>query len=290
MNSVFSIIGTRPQIIKSAILHKQFKKRKNFNHIIFDTGQHYDNKMFKNFINEYKLDLNDIIFLKCNTKNKKLFEISLEKKIKFYLNKFKPLISFVYGDTFSTLMAATVLKKNNLKVAHIESGARSFNHNMHEEKIRKKVDHIADYLFCCSKLCEKNLIREKVKRNRIYITGDILLDIFEENRKKIKKVKQKFNFLTLHRRENLNSKNRLNKLLNYVERESKLKIIFPVHPHTFKKLKLFNIKLDKQKFKIINPISHIKTLNYLNSSEVIFTDSGGVQRESYFLKKKNCDT
>ena len=282
----FSIIGTRPQIIKATIIHKRFQKLKNYKHIIFDTGQHYDANMFKNFINEYQINPKDIIFLKCENKNKNIFKKKINNKILPYFKKFKPSLCIVYGDTISTLIAAEIIKKNKIKIAHIESGARSFDKRMIEEKIRKKVDHISDLLFCCTKKCKKNLINEKINKNKIFLVGDILFDIFKKNinKLKIKKSVTKFNFLTLHRRENLSSKERLESIFKFLINISKFQIIFPAHPHTIQKIKKFNIKIN-EKIKIINPINHLKLLNFLYNSKNIFTDSGGVQREAYFLKK-----
>jgi len=285
--TLFSIIGTRPQIIKAAIMHSNFLKYKKINHIIIDTGQHYDKKMFKNFIQEYNLKSKNIFFLNCIDKSNKLSRSNFNKKITPIIRRFRPAHAIVYGDTMSTLIAAQTMKKNNVKISHIESGARSFDKRMIEEKVRKKVDHISNLLFCCTKNCKNNLINENINKKKIFLVGDILYDIFLKNKDKLKKknIQKQFNLLTLHRRENLYSKKRLSSIFDFLIKNSRREILFPAHPHTIKKINQFNMKLDK-KIKIISPVNHIKLLNFIKNSDIVFTDSGGVQREAYFQKKK----
>ena len=279
---IISIIGTRPQLIKSFAISKFFNKKK-INHQLLDTGQHYDKGLSKIFIK--KIKKNKIKYTKIkNLKNNFNFK-RVNKNISNFLDKYKPDLVIVYGDTNSTLLGAKIAYKKNIEIMHIEAGLRSGNNSMLEETNRVKTDHLSKYLIAPTKTAENNLIREKIDKNKIFNFGDILLDIsFEDIKKKNKKIKKKnFGLITLHRREILYNTKILKSLISELEKIN-FDFIFPMHPHTKKIIKKNNLKLPRN-IKIVKLLEHNLFKKLLLESKIILTDSGGVQREAYFYKK-----
>ena len=126
-----TIIGARPQFIKSSILTNLLNRDKNINHKVLNTGQHYDFDMYKNILKSLNLKQPDF---NLRIKNSKDFLDNCIKKIeKKILQKFKPELIITYGDTQSTLLAGIIAKKIQCKLAHIEAGLRSYNYKMPEE-------------------------------------------------------------------------------------------------------------------------------------------------------------
>ena len=278
---IISIVGTRPQLIKSFALSKFFNKKK-INHQLIDTGQHYDKELSDIFIKNIKK--NNINYTKIKNSKNNFNVKKIDKNISIILEKIKPDLVIVYGDTNSTLLGAKIAHKKNIEIMHIEAGLRSGNKNMLEEVNRVKTDHLSKYLIVPTKTAENNLINEKIKKNRIFNYGDILLDIsFKNIKKKNKKIKKNYGLLTLHRREILYDKKILKILFDQLEK-IRFDFIFPIHPHTKKIIKKYNFKLPTN-IKIIKPLDHNIFKKFLLESKIILTDSGGVQREAYFYKK-----
>lgn len=283
-----TILGARPQFIKSSLLTNLFNKDPNIKHRVLTTGQHYNfnmcGKIFKS-LNIKKPNYN------LKIKNSENFIHSCIKKIeKNVLKKFKPDLIITYGDTQSTLLAAIISKKIKCKLAHIESGLRSYNYKMPEELNRLITDHLADYLFSPNINAKKNLIKENVK-GKIYVVGDVMYDIFlsfnKEINSKHSQVLKKYSlqknnyiFLTIHRAENTHSLNVYKKVIKFINK-LKLKkiIIFPAHP----RLKSYHNKINyPSNIKLISPVDYIETQKLLANSSYCLTDSGGLQKEAYF--------
>ncbi len=303
---LLSIIGTRPQFIKLYPIYKainDFNKCSNekIKHIVVNTGQHFDRLMSDVFLEEMDIDypeysLNIVEKSQCSQVGKMI--MSLER----VLLSEAPDIVLVYGDTNSTLAGALATKKLNFKLAHIEAGLRSFNRNMQEEINRITTDKISDILFCPTENALKNLkdegfLLEKNNYN-VYNVGDVMYDafllfkekalsnseilnkIFDENIKK-------YILVTIHRAENTDNIDRLNKILGIIENISdKIHIIFPIHPRTKKRINSLRLKrLNSDKIKIIEPVSYFDMLKLESKADFIITDSGGVQKEAYFFNK-----
>ena len=160
---------------------------------------------------------------------------------------------------------------------------------MPEEINRIKADNISDILFAPTSIAKKNLLNEKLKNKKIYVVGNTISDTIRENSQfwKTKKKLKKNIFLTLHRPETVDKINRLKIVLNTLIKISKdlnIKIIFPIHPRTKKKIKFLKIK-NLKKIQIIKPCNYVKSLNFQKNAKLIITDSGGMQEESCILKK-----
>ena len=287
MKKIMTIIGTRPQFIKSAQVSLQLKK--SFKEILVHTGQHYDKDMSETFFKELKLknpDYNLNVGSGSHASQTANVMIRLEKVVQ----KVKPDLILVYGDTNSTLAGSLVGAKLNIPLVHIEAGLRSFNKSMPEELNRICTDHYSEILFCPSSVAVNNLKKEGLTKN-VFLVGDVMKDAVLRNfgkidlrtiRKKYKlKDDEKYHFLTLHRQENTDNLERLSKIFKMLELV-KLKIIFSIHPRT-KKIILHNSIHVPQNVLIVNPVSYIESLSLQKNAQIVMTDSGGIQKEACFL-------
>ncbi|MEM3365830.1 MAG: UDP-N-acetylglucosamine 2-epimerase (non-hydrolyzing) [Candidatus Methanomethyliaceae archaeon] len=287
---VISIVGARPNFIKLEPIAKEFAS-KGFEHVIVHTGQHYDYEMSKIFFDEFNIpEPNYNLGVGSETHAKQLGNIIIKCEI---LVKERPDIVLVYGDTNSTLGGAIASAKNLIPVAHVEAGLRSHNRKMQEEINRVLTDHISDILFCPTKSAMINLEREGLGRFA-YNTGDVMVEVLNRYIAKIRDAminrlnidKKEYILLTLHRAENVDNKERLKLLISAISEISKdEKVVFPIHPRTYKNLFLFNFwsKLNNENIKIINPLSYIDFISLEKNARLIITDSGGVQKEAYLL-------
>ncbi len=291
---VATIIGARPQIIKSAILLKEFEKNKKIKNYLIHTGQHYDFNMSQIFQEELKI-LNIYKNLNIN-KGSSIENIgktinSLYKTI--YRLKIKFII--VFGDTDTTFSASVVARKLNIKLIHIESGLRSNDLSMPEEQNRILADQYSDYLITPTKIATHNLIRENINKNKIFQFGDIMFDtwkFFKIDNQFSNKVLTKYNLkknnfllLTIHRQSNTKTISQIKNIFK-VLKKSKYKIIFPVHPRTRTLLKKNNIQIPES-INIIRPIGYYEMKSFLINCNYVITDSGGIQKEAFFAKKNS---
>ncbi len=283
---ILTIVGSRPQIIKSAWLTYSINKyyKKKIQEVIIDTGQHYD-KNLVNLFEENSLSYKPKYIFNFNKKN---FSLKKNiKKISEIIKRESPKIVIVIGDTKSTIVGALSAKKNGIRLAHIEAGLRSGNFEMPEESIRIITDHLSDELYCPDKFSKQNLIEEGIE-SKIVISGDILNDVFKfvENKTAYlkKNNKNKNIYFTCHRHELLKNKKKLLKILKHVKNISKyFNIFFPIHPNTKKKIYEYRLGAFLKNVNIIKPIEYKKSIELLKKSRLLITDSGGLQRESYLL-------
>lgn len=276
------IIGTRPQIIKSQPIIKEFKRRR-IPLLVIHTGQHYDYKMSKSFFNELDIPNPDYnLGVSKGSSARQLSEIIL--KVENTLKKIKPNVVLIPGDTRSALGGALAANRLNIPVAHIESGARSFDPKMEEEINRRLIDHMSSYLFAPTQNCLKNLKSELVL-GKMYYTGDTMYDVFLKYKKILELSNKKENYIlvTIHRRENILSKQKMFNIISNIRKLLKkdYKIIFPIHPHTKKQIDSYRISL--KGIQVISPLKYSKMLEMISKSSLLITDSGGLQKEAFWL-------
>ncbi|KAG2477582.1 MAG: UDP-N-acetylglucosamine 2-epimerase [Nitrosopumilales archaeon] len=277
------VVGTRPQIIKSQPLIKKLLSN-NVNVNIIHTGQHYDFQMSKSFFSEMKINDPDInLGIKSDTSLKQLAMIisKLEKPLK----KFNPDYVIVPGDTRSALGAALAASRLGLKLVHMEAGARSNDIELEEEINRRIIDQSSSILFAPTKNCYDNLKRESVLGS-VFFTGDTMYDVFLDFTKKLnikKSNKSNSVLITIHRRNNIENYSQIKKIIQLVNQISKLgnKVTFPIHPHTKKQIKTFGLSLTK--INTTKPVKYSQMLKMLSNSNLLITDSGGLQKEAYWL-------
>lgn len=289
MKKILIIFGTRPELIKLFPVYRELKK-KNIVETCF-TGQH--DKLINDIINEFKIKIN--YRLKSLKYSKNLHELISYQilNIKKIILSSKSDLVIIQGDTattFSASISAFLLKK---KIAYIESGLRTFDKYspFPEEIFRQNVSRMADYHFCPTYQNKKNLLYENINKKSIFVTGNTIVDainlIKKKLKKNIKKSKDKYFLVTLHRRE-LNKNNFLNilKILDYFSKLKKIKSYFIIHENPNFKKNLLKFCLGKSNFKLIKPLNYIEFIKMALNSEFIVTDSGGISEEGPTLKKK----
>ena len=288
------VFGTRPTFIKMSPLIKTLsKKRANF--FIIHTGQHYSKELDKVFFEELKLPKPDYNLKIGSGTHGYQTGVGLIEIEKLFLKE-KPKLVLVYGDTNTMLSATLAAAKLHLPLAHIEAGLRSYDRFMPEEINRVLADHISDYLFVPTKIAKRNLLKEGISKNKIFVVGNLIVDALFQNIKIAKKYdkiskdlkikKEKYFLITAHRFENVDFKEKLKGILeglNLLSKNYHLPIIYPIHPRAQKMIAKFNLKVPEG-VKTTKPLGYFEFLNLLMNAKLVLTDSGGIQEESCILK------
>jgi UDP-GlcNAc3NAcA epimerase len=285
---IFSIVGARPQFIKLAPLssgldgmHEEF---------IVHTGQHYDYAMSEKIFIDLGIRKPDIhLGTGSGTQAAQTGEMMI--KLETAMIEKKPDIIIVFGDTNSTLAGVMAASKLNIPIIHIEAGLRSYNRSMPEEINRIVADHVSKYLFVPTQTAVDILKKEGLEEN-CYLTGDIMVDTMKNNieiaLKKsgiisaLKLENKAYSLLTLHRNYNVDNTDILEHILNQLGQLGD-HIIFPVHPRTRKMLTTTYVV--PRNIEIIEPQGYLDFITLEYFSKRIITDSGGIQKEAYILKK-----
>ena len=294
---LISLIGARPQIIKEAILNQEFETE-GIEEILVHSGQHYDFNMsdvFFKVLNIKKADYNLGIGSGTHAEMTGKTMIEFEKVVlKERPDIILPDIILVYGDTNTTLAGALVGSKLKIPVAHVEAGIRQEPKDMPEEINRVLTDRISKYLFCPSKLATNNLKKENITEG-VYFTGDIMYDLFlkmkphfdESIINKFNLEENKYIVTTIHRDFNTDNKSNLEAVLKELDKISKeMKVIFPIHPRTKKRIEEFDLKQYTKNILMIEPLDYLSMMGLVQKSIFVITDSGGLQKEAYFAGKR----
>lgn len=287
---VLTVLGARPQFIKAAPVSRAL--RESHTEIIVHTGQHYDANMSDIFFEELHIPKPDY-HLGVGSGNHGKQTGQMLADIETIILDEKPDYLLVYGDTNSTLAGSLAAAKLHIPVIHIEAGLRSFNKKMPEEINRIMTDHVSEFLFCPTDTAVKNLHDENITKNVINV-GDVMYDAVEYNRKLAadkSKILQKhdlkskeFLLITVHRAENTdNLENITNILKAFSEIEDQK--VWPIHPRTKHKLESMGFDLASiPNLLVIEPVGYLDMLTLENHAKKILTDSGGVQKEAYFMQ------
>jgi UDP-GlcNAc3NAcA epimerase len=296
---ILSIIGARPQFIKSAPVGEELFKR-GIENIVINTGQHYDYQLSDIFFNDLHLPAP-----KYNLNigaNQPVQQISkILEDISPIIGEENPDCALVYGDTNSTLAAGLAFLKTGIPIMHIEGGERNFTkdrkkvkpYSIPEEANRVLIDNISETIFCASMQAMTNLQNE-ASTSQSHFVGDVMLDLFLKM-SRISETKsniisqlglEKGNYVlaTIHRAINTDNLVRLHGILHGLSR-SKERVIFPIHPRTKKIIFENNLISDREKnslLEIIEPVGYFDMLELEKNASLIVTDSGGVTREAYF--------
>ena len=285
---IIHIVGARPQFIKAAMISRAWNSSDG--EYLLHTGQHYSVKMSQLFFDELKLRKPDIN-LEVGSSNHAKQTSKMLTGIDQYLEDIQPDHVIIYGDTNSTLVGALVGSKLHIPVAHIEAGFRSHDKTMPEEINRICTDHISEMLFCPTNEAVKELANEGITKN-VHFVGDITYDATKHfSNKGSKKILEELNLgnyylCTVHRATNTDNKNNLKNIFDALSELDK-KVVLPIHPRTKNKLKEDNLwnSYQNKNIKFIEPTNYLDTLTLIQNADKIITDSGGVLREAYFLKK-----
>lgn len=293
MKRILIVVGTRPNFIKVTQFKRAAKSFPNLEIRIAHTGQHYEKNLADVFF--HQLELKPDFFLKIHPSSpaSQVAETILE--LEKVIAEYKPDLMMVPGDVNSTLAAAITANKCKIKLAHIESGLRSFDRTMPEEYNRIATDVLSDYLFVTEQSGITNLKREGRKDEDIFFVGNTMIDTlvaFNDkiqesdvlNRMKINS--KKFILMTMHRPSNVDTKEGLEKLLALAKVLcGKYNVVFPIHPRTLKNMEVNNLLKEFKSLKkliITEPMDYFSFQKLVAEALCIITDSGGVQEESTF--------
>ncbi len=292
------VVGTRPEIIKMSPIIRECEGLRgqgntDLDYFILHTGQHYSYNMDKVFFEQLKLSepkYNLDVGSGTHAEQTGKILIGIENILK----KERPDVVLVQGDTNTVLAGALAASKLHIKVGHVEAGLRSYDRTMPEETNRVLADHCSDFLFAPTKRSEQTLIAESIPENKIFVTGNTIVDAVYQNLKIANKkanalgklgLKEKEYFLvTTHRQENVDNKERFKGILTGLQeitKEYNLPVIYPIHPRSQKMISTHNLQSDG--ITLIDPLDMFSFLQLEQNAKLVLTDSGGIQEETCIL-------
>lgn len=284
LKKIVLVVGTRPQIIKASPVIKRAEQYPELKLRTVNTGQHYDELMNEVFFKEFKLP-DPIVNLRVGSGSHASQTGKMILELESVLVSESPDVVLIPGDTNSALAGAIVASKLGISVAHIESGARSYDMSMPEEINRRVVDHCSKLLFAVSRACVDNLKKERLDG---LFTGDTMYEVLSSLLRTLAPNSACDSvFVTLHRPSNVDNRETLSKIVSELCNISEvMRVVFPVHPRTRENLRMFKLEsLVKEKIELLDPLSYEETMRRMLASRVVITDSGGLQKESFWLRK-----
>lgn len=289
---VISLVGARPQFIKEAVINRAFKQY-DIEEVLVNSGQHYDANMSDVFFEvlqmqppKYNLGVGSGKHGAMTAKVMTAFEEVLELEC--------PDMVLVYGDTNTTLAGALVAAKMKIPVAHIEAGIRMLPRTMPEEINRVVVDRISSLLFCPSRQGVENLRREGIT-DHVHLVGDVMYDLFllmaprftYRTFESLGLKEGQYLLMTLHRDYNVDDCVELNSILAAIHQVAcDIQVVFPVHPRTRKRIAEFGLEQLLQRITVAEPLDYLELMGLVSRCHRVVTDSGGLQKESYFAGKQ----
>jgi UDP-N-acetylglucosamine 2-epimerase (non-hydrolysing) len=314
---IISVVGARPNFMKIAPFIKaideynksSISQDKLVNHLLVHTGQHYDDRMSKEFFRQLEIpeaDINLGVGSGTHAEQVGRTMIEFEKVIKAE----KPDWVVVVGDVNAILACSVTAKKEKVKCCHIEAGLRSGDITMPEEINRLVADRLSDLLLTPDLISSKNLISEGVPEARVILVGNIMIDTLDANRHKANKYNiqeilqtnslndtwksiEESTFidpviLTLHRPSNVDRVEVLKPLVEFIKDEvcPKFPVIWPIHPRTRKMLEVFNLwdgVFRQKNLFLLESLGYLEMLKLNMNAKMMLTDSGGLQEECTVL-------
>ncbi|TLY36080.1 MAG: UDP-N-acetylglucosamine 2-epimerase (non-hydrolyzing) [Nitrospirae bacterium] len=309
-----TVVGARPQFIKAAPVSRAIRAREHharnnltrITEVLLHTGQHYDDNMSEVFFRQLDIPKPDY-HLGVGSGPHGAQTGEMLSKIEEVLVKERPDLVLVYGDTNSTLAAALAAAKLNIPVGHVEAGLRGTKQRIPQrwipEEINRAVtDHVSSLLFCPTETAVKNLVQEGIVKG-VHLVGDVMYDALLYNVKvanttskilvRLNLASQEYYLATVHRAENTDDLDRLSSILEGFRKISEAyPVIWPVHPRTRKVLEsspstFLRSPLSSGKdarLQLIEPVPYLDMLALESHARCILTDSGGVQKEAYWLR------
>ena len=248
--NILVIIGTRPNFIKVTRFKEVANNYAGINLKVVHTGQHYDATMADVFFKQFNLTPDYFLNVGAGSPNFQIADIMLKLE-ELITTQFKPELILVVGDVNSTLAGALTANKLGIKLAHVESGLRSYDETMPEEINRILTDKLCDLFFVTEPSGLENLKKEGVQNKKVKFVGNTMIDTLVRFSDKIEQsdilekkhiIPQQYVLATLHRPATVDFEDGLNKLIELFENITiKYKVIFPIHPRTVNNLKKFNL-------------------------------------------------
>jgi UDP-N-acetylglucosamine 2-epimerase (non-hydrolysing) len=291
---VMTVLGTRPEIIRLSIVIEKLDAL--CAQVLVHTGQNYDSSLNEIFFEQLNVRQPDYYLGAQGSLGEQLAVIL--PQIEQLLNKEKPDKFLILGDTNSAL-SAIVAKRMSLPVYHMEAGNRCYDDRVPEEVNRRIIDHCSDVLMPYTERSRQNLIREGIQGERIYVTGNPILEVLTRHEDRIQastileqlKLKPKEYFLvTMHRAENVDIPGRLKNLLqafDQVYRVYNYPVIVSTHPHTRERMKSFEEARDNTNIRFLPPFGLFDFIKLEKNAFCVLSDSGTVQEECAIFKIPN---
>lgn len=290
---IVTVVGARPQYIKLAPLHRELSAFK-LDHQIINTGQHYDRNMAGVFFSELRLP-RPVVNLGVGSGNASEMTARIIAGCAKALARLAPDLVIVIGDTNSTLGGALAAAQLHLPIAHIEAGLRCHDLTVPEELNRVVTDRISQLWFCPTPNSVANLKREGISKN-VYLSGDMLYDILVSEKPSRAAVRQflgeqslvqgEYLLATIHRADSVDRKENLQAVVRLLL-AAKEAVLFPLHPRTHRRLEEFCLLSTLKRarhLRLVEPLQYRDALAAIIGSRMVLTDSGGLQREAYYLK------
>lgn len=294
MIKVMTIFGTRPEAIKMAPLVKELENREEIESIVCVTAQHRE--MLDQVLEVF--DIKPDYDLNIMKQGQSLSEITSRvlMGLEEIIQKEKPNIILVHGDTTTTFAGALAAFYNNVDIGHVEAGLRTWNKYspFPEEMNRQMVDRMSDMYFAPTEVSKNNLIKENIDIDKIYVTGNTAIDAMKTtvNDNYYNEIfdwvgNDKLILLTAHRRENLGEpmRNIFRAVKRIVIEHSDIKVIYPIHLNPKVREVANEVFEGIDRIKLIEPLEVFDFHNFINKSYLILTDSGGIQEEAPSLGK-----
>jgi len=288
---ILSVVGTRPNLMKTAPIIAELRCSDDFEHVLVHTGQHYDHAMSEIFFDQLGIPAPDH-YLDVGSGSHSQMTARVMERLEPVVLDTQPDVVLAPGDVNSTLAAALVTSKLMVPLGHIEAGLRSFDRSMPEEVNRVLTDAVSDLLFTHSPEAEGNLLREGVVADRVHFVGNTMIDTLVAMRERIEAVDAATRFgieagtylvVTLHRPALVDGPLLADATASLREVADEIPIVFPIHPRTRAAIDTQGIDVDHPQLHLIEPIGYLEFLSLVASSAGVLTDSGGIQEETTYL-------
>lgn len=309
---VILVCGARPNFMKIAPLIRAIEKQNASSSgnpiepLLIHTGQHYDYEMSKVFFENLELPEPDIYLgIGSGTQAWQIGKIMIEFEKVLFQERADLVI--VVGDVNSTLAASLATAKLHIPIAHVEAGLRSYDKSMPEEINRLLTDAVCDYLFTHSLDANKNLLREGIPEEKVFLVGNVMIDTLLYSKERAQKSRilsqlglkgRSYVVLTLHRPDNVDDATSLKTIAKTLDIISqRIPIVFPCHPRTRKNIEKFGLGRLFQTVRtqdaklgtatngilLMEPLSYLNFLKLMTNATLVMTDSGGIQEETTAL-------
>lgn len=276
---ILTIIGTRPELIRLSVIIKKLDELLGDNHILVWTGQNYDPKLSDIFFEELGIRTPNYY----NKGSPQLFARQITDMftlVEDVIVRHRPDKALILGDTNSAL-TAMVCERHGVPVYHMEAGNRCFDEKVPEEKNRKMIDAISSFNLPYVQNSKQNLLNEQYPENRIHVIGNPIFEVLNHYKEQIDSkpnpIKEPYAICTLHRAENVDSKERFEEIIRGIS-NLEMPIYYPIHPRSLQKLKLYNLSIVPN-LHIIEPLGFFDFVQLEKHAQLALTDSGTVQEE-----------
>ncbi len=291
MSRLLHVVGARPNFMKMAPILRAPAPHP-VEHVIVHTGQHYDAAMSDAFFRDLALpdpDVNLGIGSGSHAVQTGKMMVALEE----VFDRYAPDWIVVYGDVNSTLAAALVARKREMKIAHVEAGVRSFDRSMPEEINRVLTDQLADICLTPGASADRNLRREGIPDERITAVGNVMVDTLLALRPSAARLgvptqmgvaTGDYAVATFHRAGNVDDQATLTALLAGLSHVARtMPVLFLVHPRTRQRITDFGLEQHARGVRLLDPVGYLETIGLVERAALVLTDSGGLQVETTIL-------